>query len=400
MSKAVSLLALFTNLLISVAAFGGPWISSGGDLVGDTRNPWFVINSPVVKYCIKIDATTFSASSASVKAALEKSLGFWRNEFQENENYAKGSLNHLPLSIPQFLETPCDAQVDLKLVLGEGALSPQEALYVRSRGTEVVALTVRTDYNLVTLKGRGFLYIAGDLNKPEWLEQVWKNESRLTTVIAHEVGHILGIPHLGGDFATMTGIPESPAALNLMAESLPQAAVLKNKIGYGFVQGIAPILSNLKRHESCEISASTRHWLKISETVHCLRVELSPLNTEQDIVASLYAVEADGSTHLLGHFTVDMLSRTLLNYKFDVITQLVLNKEQKVFAFAPSNSVDFLAGGVQLFASMNLKLTSIDPAAPARSVILTVSPLQMVILGGTEYGFTTLFSSNRIRPLF
>ncbi|MBO9666197.1 MAG: hypothetical protein J7501_05235 [Bdellovibrio sp.] len=400
MIKSISLLALLSNLMIATMAFAGPWISSGGDLVGDTRNPWFVVNSPVVTYCIKADAKSFSASSSAVKVALEKSLAFWRGEFQENENYTKESLNHLPLSIPKFVEIACDSQVDLKLILGEGALSKEEALYVQSRRTEVVALTVRTDYDSVTLKGRGFLYIAGDLNKPAWLEKVWTNDSRLTTVIAHELGHILGIPHQSGDYATMTGIPENPAALNLMAESTPQAAVLKNKIGYGFVQGIAPILSNLKSQESCEISAATRQWLNIAEATHCLRVVLSPINTDGEIFASLYAVEENGNSRLLGHFVADMLSRTLLNYKFDVITQLVLNKDQKVFTFPAANQVDFMTGGVQLFANMNLKLSRVDQPVPDRSVILTVSPLQMVILGGSEYGFTTLFSSHRIRPSF
>ncbi|WP_413612504.1 hypothetical protein [Bdellovibrio sp. HCB-110] len=396
LTKLRTLLLLPICLFVSLPIFAGPWISSGGDLLGDARNPWFVINTPKIRYCLKIDDSSFSASSNEVHASLQKALDFWHTEFQENNWRTSKSLNALPLFLPLFSEGPCDGREHLRFVLGEGALEKQQAQYVQSRKHDVVALSVRTNYDSVQLRAKGFIYVAGDKTKSLWIENVWKNPGRLSLVLAHELGHVFGVPHLSGDFAAMTGIPDRPAALNLMSESLPEAAVLKSKTGFAFAQGIMPVFNAVDNYKSCEVSQASLQWLKAPKETHCLQIVLGDNTT--DTFAEVFGLDKNGKRTFLGSLKAALLERTLLNSKVEVITQAVLSQEQKVFTLPPNTQADFLVGGTQITATLNL-LFYPENKGTAQSAIITLGPAEIIILGVNNNRFVDIFIKNRIHPL-
>ena len=64
-----------------------------------------------------------------------------------------------------------------------------------------VGITVRTGYDEVELRGKGFIYIGSDKATADSasstkLEGVWTNDSVLTLAVIHELGHVFGIPHV------------------------------------------------------------------------------------------------------------------------------------------------------------------------------------------------------------
>ncbi|MEQ1877820.1 MAG: hypothetical protein ABL958_14350, partial [Bdellovibrionia bacterium] len=59
----------------------GGMVSSGGDLLRDSHNPWWLGNTPIVRYCIEIDQPTVSASPQKIEEMVTRALEFWKTEF-------------------------------------------------------------------------------------------------------------------------------------------------------------------------------------------------------------------------------------------------------------------------------------------------------------------------------
>ena len=160
---------LLIHLFLGLAPFSvhaAPWISSGRDLLGDSRNPWFLMNTTSVQYCIAVDSQSVSISPNEVRASFKKSIHFWRQEFTNNAwTQRKGDLHF----IPEFVEQPCNGKEELAILLGDGSLNQAQKEFIKSAELEAVAVAVRTDYDRVNLAGRGFIYIAGDKSNSDWI---------------------------------------------------------------------------------------------------------------------------------------------------------------------------------------------------------------------------------------
>src|SRR4051812_39792798 len=79
-----TVLCLFLWCASSPAAFAG-WISSGGELIRDAQNPWFLENTPSVDYCIQLDAASFSANHAQASEAVRAAIGYWQDQLRAAE---------------------------------------------------------------------------------------------------------------------------------------------------------------------------------------------------------------------------------------------------------------------------------------------------------------------------
>ncbi len=216
------------------------WVSSGGELFLDKQNPWWLANTTRVGYCIRTDPATFALSEAQARTAVTEAIQYWKTEFAGAESQFFGkpqpqlisygvrtgtTVTGRPLGIASqtFEEVPC-ASADLQFLFGPGSLSPTQAGYLGSAG-RYIAAAVRTAYDPVQMRGQGYVYVTGGM---ESVRAPW----RLLAVVAHELGHVFGIRHLGPRSSIMAErFPETSvygvrdvdaAALSVEAVSLPR----------------------------------------------------------------------------------------------------------------------------------------------------------------------------------
>ena len=86
-----------------------------------------------------------------------------------------------------------------------GNLSAIQKAYLKRTYGQVIAAAIRTDYDPLTLRGRGFVYVSPEFGelKPDieglkgsrWTQD---NGRLLEKVLVHELGHIYGVRHLAG----------------------------------------------------------------------------------------------------------------------------------------------------------------------------------------------------------
>ncbi len=185
------------------SAFAG-WTSGGGELIADAHNPWFLDNTTTVSYCISIDQSNFGLNVEQIDEQFQKALRFWRAQFQTavNKIAINGQSFHLATQV--FTRQSCGNDLDqpnVDLVLQMGVLTDKQVRQLPDMKL-FAALTIRTEYNLETLAGRGFMYVAPErgpraLGFANLVDYIWSGDSgqRLFETFVHELGHLFGFPH-------------------------------------------------------------------------------------------------------------------------------------------------------------------------------------------------------------
>ena len=223
---------------------GGGWGSSGGELINDLYNPWWIKNTTEVKYCIEIDQDTISAKPVKIKYIIKKAFEYWKNEFSKDipladppelfedffkkvgtdYNYKDGSnklFHELKVGTQHFNFQECEGNEDLVFKFGYGSLSDQDINYINDP-KKFVALSVRTSYDKKLLKGKGFVFVSSDIGPNKFsgnndlIEKPWRFDSLLFLVVLHELGHVFGLPHEGSQHQP-----------NLMTEFYPELLITK-----------------------------------------------------------------------------------------------------------------------------------------------------------------------------
>jgi hypothetical protein len=194
----------------AVTVAEGGATSGGGELVADAHNPWFLQNTPVVKYCIT-SSSEFEWDDdhwTKIDAAFQSAVAYWNEQIKLAEPYQKSRLpdgSKLSLGGQEFVHIGCnDEMVDLTLSLG--VLNDEQLAAIKDPA-RFAAITVRTSYDPEDLRGRGFIYIAPDrgprafkglnLVDDAWTQGDHNNLLRLTFI--HELGHIFGLQHRDHD---------------------------------------------------------------------------------------------------------------------------------------------------------------------------------------------------------
>lgn len=201
--------------------------SGGGELVADAHNPWFLQNTPVVKYCITSsgDFGWDDDQGTKVDAAFRSAVAYWKEQMKLAEPYQKHRLpdgSKITLGGQKFERTGCnDNMVDLTLTLG--VLNDQQLAFVKDP-SRFAAITVRTNYDPEVLRGRGFIYISPDRGPRAFkglnlVDNAWtlgeqNNLLRLTFI--HELGHVFGVQHNDNE------------SLNLMSSKFVESILHRN----------------------------------------------------------------------------------------------------------------------------------------------------------------------------
>lgn len=199
-------LAIVTVLLATVVAHarGGGWESSGGEIFKFAKNPWFVKNTTDVDYCVQVDATSFSANDAMARDVIKEAIAYWKKEFDQPN--PTGTQGFAKLATQNFHEqAQCTPTTPLRFLFGYGTLAKDEVEYLQDP-TKYVGISVRTDYDLTTLAGKGFVYISSDFGPHAYdandteshhIAKAWQYRQLLLYAVLHEMGHVMGIPHMG-----------------------------------------------------------------------------------------------------------------------------------------------------------------------------------------------------------
>jgi hypothetical protein len=204
------------------------WVSSGGELFEDSQNPWWLQNTPEVRFCVKVDKEAISATEDMIQLGFERAIGYWQSEFEELRRVAQ-VLNQSPLHVEiatqKFTRVGCDENPDLRILAGFGSLSPTEAKFIGDTG-RIIATSVRTNYDKVTLKGKGFVFLGSDLGKYKIRQAAsakpWRKPTLVKYAFVHELGHIFGIPHVGDGGLMAEGFLDETFSKNWMdAAPLP-----------------------------------------------------------------------------------------------------------------------------------------------------------------------------------
>lgn len=246
---------LLLILFFGFQAFAGNgWVSSGGDLYRSDKNPWFLRNTKTVNYCVSVDPKGISIPADEVRKHVKGAIDYWKNEFyfvasqSAQKKPANGTLN--AVGSQNFVEGVCDKSTDLQFVIGAGSLSPEQRASI-SNVRRTLGRTTRTSYDFEQLRGRGFIFVASDTG-PERFARIadsakfWSKKNTLMAILAHELGHVFGLPHFGGglmaeSFAEKLTMPLAPLFLNL--DKLP------------------PVLRAKDVSQTCSVDKELLNWL-------------------------------------------------------------------------------------------------------------------------------------------
>ncbi len=374
--------------LTSIADPGG-WISSGGEVFKNAKNPWFVNNTTEVHYCVVFSKDDFSIKEADALPLIAEGLRYWK---QQLDGKAAISLdlphdgligNFLEVATQNFILNPtCLGQEELVLKFGYGALDKDELAYMKEP-EKYVGLTLRKSYDEVNLKGSGSIYISGDHGKNAYkktskdvIDEAWQYPKLLQYVIIHELGHVFGLPHSGS---------------GLMSEVFLDQLLIRKFAALYVREPISPFIKPSDKAEICDASvlptgsqSFLAPYFTLSFKEDCLKLELAENKKEFSILTK--KTNADQTTwKKIGSLVIDQ--NEIIDYSLKPALVLQLTEQQKFFK---NIELSFLIG--PLF--QNYKVdghinfgTSLKPYP----VQIDLSPDAIVVYGMFE---------NRIRQVF
>lgn len=194
--------------IIGIAGPGG-WVSSGGEIFKNAKNPWFVKNTQVVHYCLEYSESEMTLKSSDTQNLIEQALLYWKNEFNEISPIGSGysltqKANQAQIANQNFTkDETCNKDSDLIFKFGYSKLNQEEIDYLKDP-QKFLGVTIRKVYDEENLKGKGVIFISGDLGSHSYkktsadvIDQAWKYPKLLQYVLIHELGHVFGLPHSG-----------------------------------------------------------------------------------------------------------------------------------------------------------------------------------------------------------
>lgn len=224
-----SFVAAFIGGLASVSFAG--WDSGGGFHKSDRPNPWFLHNTESIKYCISIDQSNISIDQFTANNAVVASWKYWQKAFAFNNTFEE-----IRFATQRIQKVPCSSNPDVFFQFG----SLESFSNHIPNPQKIIAYTGRTSYDKVKLKGKGFVYVAGDLDIDGKIRyRRWERvPEAFTGVLIHEWAHVLGVRHNDDHGFTGEHTPMFIATYDTSDENLTQ--ILGSRIAVPFLPGVAP----------------------------------------------------------------------------------------------------------------------------------------------------------------
>ncbi|MGE0172880.1 MAG: hypothetical protein AB7T49_08850 [Oligoflexales bacterium] len=368
--KFTFLSALLCGIGFSASAMAA-WSSGGGSLIKDADNPWFVKNTTDVNYCVVSDAKHFPLSERRLNEIVLEALEYWKLEFSRYPS------PDMKVATQAFHQVPCpsnlDAPAGVDLVFQFGLLTESQRLEIANPG-EYVSLAIRTDYDRVRLKGRGFIYVApesGPLkpNNQDMIETPWQlaNGGLVAKVITHELGHVFGIPHMA----------EKQSLSSIMNAGYPELIVHKDLAKHVASQGIptffgsfggGSVLRQICTDEESgdQVSEVTRKFFALPRRFDCIEGKL----VDEKTIHILGRTNKFSEAEVIGTIDLGKVAR----FTPEVIVTAYLWNEQTVFPESPVSELKRYMPGPQRWHVEYPGVYRDYAGSTSRSTFVAVSP--------------------------
>ena len=207
--------------------------------------------------------------------------------------------------------------VDLRILFGVETLTQPEREYLQDP-RKFIGITVRTDYDEVQLKGRGFMFISSDQgpnpysNSGDLIEKAWQYPKLLQYALMHEFGHVFGFPHIGG---------------GLMSEVFLEQT-LNKKLYENFLKAqVESVLSPESVMEVCQLwDTNVLAWLGAPSNHRCIRFASSPTDPGYEVSSRLDEKAQWGAIGKVRPLRLDMA-----DFRSKPVVVLQLTNKQNVF---------------------------------------------------------------------
>ncbi len=381
------LIWIFLFSIVTLADPGG-WVSSGGEIFENGKNPWFVKNTTQVTYCLQFSKDEFSIAEADVAKLIQESIGYWKNEFNGESaigiDIPKDPLFNQVVQVAnqEFVQNPsCTNDEDITFKFGSQFLDPDEIKLMKDP-TRFVGVSIRKSYDPVNLKGRGIIYISGDQGEKSYkkinadiVPRAWQYPKLLKYALIHELGHVFGIPHAGS---------------GLMSEVFLDQLLIRKFAALYVREPIMPFIKPISRAEICDVSVVPKGsqsflapYFSLVYKQDCLKLELVP-NQREFMILTKKQTEKDWRQ--IGVLVIDQ--REFVDFSLKPALVFQVPEEQKVFQ---NITTTFLLGPLiqnyKVDGHINFGTGTLKPYP----VQIDLSPDSIVVYGLYE---------NRIRQIF
>jgi hypothetical protein len=311
------------------------WDSGGGGVFpSGVANPWFLRSTPEVRYCIELDHENFGVTLEEARRQIEAAFVFWKTQIMtyfDSVPADKEWLTSIGWGIQDFVEVACDPSVELRFQLG--VLDSDQNAQLKNLDQKL-ALSFRTQYELESMTGKGFIYLrpetgASAISRPDWVRSPWKSQGglRLLWVLVHELGHVFGLPHMEEtelmseffvDTIVRTGslLPNGESGRNALNVFMPAWPYSEGAVLNDCFDGSSSEMPVLHRFLGVHPSTACLQW-RVSRTA----IELFEKGSPTDF---------DSPKHL-GTIALDWRKMSLQKVRQ---LKIYLPKEQRVFAAA------------------------------------------------------------------
>jgi len=318
------------------------WVSGGGQVVRDGNNPWFLENTQVVKYCIT-SSKEFSNLPTPVENLVEQSLKYWKEEFNYSLRHSPGfEFGKIKIATQTFFKVDCDENPDLALQFG--VLNELQEQFLGDP-KKFIGIAVRTDYDEVNLKAKGFIYFSPDSGPLRYLGEHLKDNAwhlgyggYLKRLVIHELGHVFGISHTEDGRIMAEGYPEElirkpldnfPDIWNT-GLSMEGFFKYKNSLNFSNLCGLI-IVTDEKPKKQAQNLTDEHKFLGLTKEPSC--VFFDNLNYRQKFVAKVH-YELNDPLVPIGEFNIDYSKTIAWPARSNEVVKLRLNPKQTVFHYS------------------------------------------------------------------